>query len=69
MKLRLCITTLVGLGRNREGERFDIYGIAAHKPEEFSKKQLRMLDESKTVEPERWKKVISETSKEVTTLI
>lgn len=39
---------------------FDIYQLLkeAHKPEEFSKKQLRMLDKSKTVEPKRWKKYL-----------
>lgn len=39
---------------------FDIYELLkeAHKPEGFSKKQLRMLDKSKTVEPKRWKKYL-----------
>ncbi len=30
----------------------------AHRPAGFSKKQLRMLAKSKTVEPKRWKEIL-----------
>ena len=59
--LRVYVLPTLGLWEEiGKANGFDIYELLkeAHKPEEFSKKQLRMLDKSKTVEPKRWKKYL-----------
>ncbi len=57
------------MGRSREGEQFDLAADTEGKltSQKSSRKQLRMLDKSKTVEPKKDGRNVSETSKEVTT--
>lgn len=59
--LRVYVLPTLGLWEEiGKANGFDIYELlkGAHKPEEFTKKQLRMLAKSKTVEPKRWKKYL-----------
>lgn len=59
--LRVYVLPTLGLWEEIGKENgFDIYKLLkeAYKPEEFSKKQLRMLAKSKTIEPKRWKKYL-----------
>lgn len=59
--MRVCVLPTLRLWEEIGKENgFDIYKLLkeAHKPEGFSKKQLRMLDKSKAVEPKRWKKYL-----------
>lgn len=59
--LRVYVLPTLGLWEEiGKANGFDIYELLkeAHKPEEFTKKQLRMLAKSKTVEPKRWKKYL-----------
>lgn len=59
--LRVYVLPTLGLWEEIGKENgFDIYKLLkeADKAEEFSKKQLRMLAKSKTIEPKRWKKYL-----------
>lgn len=59
--MRVCVLPTLRLWEEIGKENdFDIYQLLkeAYKPSGFSKKQLRMLDKSKTVEPKRWKKYL-----------
>lgn len=59
--LRVYVLPTLGLWEEIGKENnFDIYDLLkkARKPEEFSKKQLRMLDKSKTVDAKTWKKYL-----------
>lgn len=59
--LRVYVLPTLGLWEEiGKANGFDIYKLLkeAYKPEGFSKKQLRMLAKSKTVEPKRWKKYL-----------
>ena len=59
--LRVYVLPTLGLWEEiGKANGFDIYKLLkeAYKPEEFSKKQLRMLDKSKTVDAKTWKKYL-----------
>ena len=59
--LRVYVLPTLGLWEEiGKANGFDIYDLLkkAYKPEEFSKKQLRMLDKSKTVDAKTWKKYL-----------
>lgn len=59
--MRVYVLPTLGLWEEIGKENgFDIYKLLkeARKPEEFSKKQLRMLEKSKTVDAKTWKKYL-----------
>lgn len=59
--MRVYVLPTLGLWEEIGNENgFDIYKLLeeARKPDEFTKKQLRMLDKSKTVDAKTWKKYL-----------